>query len=160
MTTSRYSRWKNLGVPAALLVLVLIYGWGAVGVTAQFDEGLAGPKFLPVLLTSIVTLALLRIMHKEWRNAMVMPAPAAQLPGHGKPALVIAAIIVYIAAFRLLGYPLATLLLAFALLSLFEYGKSDVVRRLVAAASITGVFYVLFMVCFSVRLPLMPGLGS
>ena len=168
MNTSPPSRWRSLGVPAALLVLALIYGWDAVSVTAQFDEGLVGPKFMPLLLTVVVIFGLLCIMHKEWRSNSVVTDPAESVPdmvpetgssGHGKPALVIATIIVYIAIFKLLGYPLATLILAFVLLTLFGYGKTQPVRRLGVAACITGVFYLLFMVSFSVRLPLFPGAG-
>ncbi len=167
MTGSRTSRWKGMGVPAALLVVAMIYGREALNIKAQFDEGLVGPAFLPLLLTAIVVLGLLGILLKQWRlsaSAELDSFDESEGEGlsaeHGKPARVALSVLAYTLMFKLLGYVLATVLLAYALLTLFEYASGQTRRKLAVAVCMTLVFHVLFSVCFSVRLPLLPSVLS
>ena len=167
MTESRTSRWKGMGVPAALLLVAMIYGREALNIKAQFDEGLVGPAFLPLLLTAIVVLGLLGILFKQWRlSASVEPDSLEESEAeglsaeHGKPARVALSVLVYTLMFKLVGYVLATVMLAYALLTLFEYASGQIQRKLAVAVFMTLVFDVLFSVCFSVRLPLLPSVLS
>ena len=154
-----------MGVPVALLLFALAYGGESLNIKAQFDEGVVGPTFLPLMLTGIVVTGLLLILIRQWRQAKPSALDDAAdeserdgvLGDHRKPALVSLSVLLYVLIFKLLGYVLATVLLAFVLLTLFDYGKAEMLRRLGVAVAITLVFYGLFMLCFSVRLPLLPG---
>ncbi len=150
-----------------LLVLAMVYGREAMSIKAQFDEGLVGPAFLPLLLTAIVVIGLLGILFRQWRQSSSVNGghgeasqEQAVLKEHRKPACVMLAVLAYTLFFKTLGYVLATLLLVFALLALFGQEGESRTRRSILAAGMTLIFYVLFSVCFSVRLPLLPGAFS
>ncbi|MGQ7848211.1 tripartite tricarboxylate transporter TctB family protein [Granulosicoccus sp. 3-233] len=167
MTGNKVSRWKGMGVPVALLLMTLIYGSEALTIKSQFDEGLVGPSFLPLLLTAVVVLGLLGILVRQWReSSSVEPVEHDIAAGgmgfeqHRKPALVALSVLAYVLLFKPLGYVLATVSLAFLLLKLFDYAPRQWLRQMIVSALMTLVFHVLFSVCFSVRLPLLPSVFS
>lgn len=145
-------RWKNrrLLLPLFLFLLTSIYLAEALQLRPQFDEGLVGPKFLPVLASILMYAALAVVVWQDLRQG----PPDEPLGSLATPALVALATAVYILVFRMAGYALATTLYAFALLCLFQLEEGGLLRRALYAVAITAVFYALFELGFGVRLPL------
>lgn len=164
------ARRESVLLPLFLLIITTIYLATALQITPQFDEGLVGPSFVPVLASLLMYLALFFV----FRDALKTPKPAletvesasegeAETEAEEKPSLaapikIVCATGLYIAVFKTVGYPIATFLYVYALLYLFKLENARQVRRIIYSAIITGVFYVLFAVIFQVRLPLLEGL--
>ena len=143
---------RQLILPAVLFVVTTIYLVAALGIRPQYDEGLVGPSFLPIVISVVMYLGLAAVALN-----IVRATPAAdeapREPLNLRPAiLVVAATAIYIAVFEPLGYALSTLLYVFALLHVFRM-DANLLWRLVYAVVITAVFYLLFQVFFHVRLP-------
>lgn len=158
------ARREGLILPLFLLIITTIYLATALQITPQFDEGLVGPSFVPILASLLMYLALFFV----FRDALKTPTPAVEAAEGGdeaqeKPSLaapikIVFATGLYIAVFKTVGYPIATFLYVYALLYLFKLENAGQVRRIIYSVIITGVFYVLFAVIFQVRLPLLEGL--
>lgn len=142
-------RWRSrLLLPFFLLLLTTVYVASALQITPQFSEGLVGPRFLPLLAALCMYGALLRIIWSE------LTAEETSSKGtFWQPVAIVLATAAYIAAFKLLGYSLATLLYVLALFHIFHFQQRHVLKRLLYAIAITVVFYGLFALVFGVRLP-------
>lgn len=152
----------RLAVPLGMAFLTGLYAFGVFNIRVQFDEGFVGPKFLPGLLCLIAFLLLGKIIWGEVRGLQSEEVDA-ETPAETRidqlkwrPFWVAVSILAYVAAFKFLGYPLATFLLAAALISLFSETRPGLLKLALLSAAITVVFYGLFAVAFSVRLSLLP----
>ncbi|RCK35523.1 hypothetical protein TH9_02190 [Thalassospira xiamenensis] len=165
MSSSSFAVKKgNLILPLFLLIITTVYLATALQITPQFDEGLVGPSFVPVLASILMYVALGFV----FRDILRAPAPTDDSAGdevtdEDKPSLaaaikIVLATAIYIAAFKTLGYPLSTFLYVYALLFFFRLENTGQIRRIAYSAIITAVFYVLFVVIFQVRLPMLEGL--
>lgn len=165
MSSSSFAVKKgNLILPIFLLIITTVYLATALQITPQFDEGLVGPSFVPVLASILMYVALGFV----FSDILRAPAPTDDAAGdevteEDKPSLtaaikIVLATAIYIAVFKTLGYPLSTFLYVYALLSFFRLENTGQIRRIAYSAIITAVFYVLFAVIFQVRLPMLEGL--
>ncbi len=104
----------NLVLPLFLLIVTTVYLATALQITPQFDEGLVGPSFVPVLASILMYVALGFV----FRDILRAPAPsddttANEATAEDKPSLaaaikIVLATAIYIAVFKTLGYPLST----------------------------------------------------
>ncbi|WOI12354.1 tripartite tricarboxylate transporter TctB family protein [Thalassospira lucentensis] len=165
MSSSSFAVKKgNLILPIFLLIITTVYLATALQITPQFDEGLVGPSFVPVLASILMYVALGFV----FRDILRAPAPTEDAAGdevkeEDKPSLaaaikIVLATAIYITVFKTLGYPLSTFLYVYALLFFFRLENTGQIRRIAYSAIITAVFYVLFAVIFQVRLPMLEGL--
>lgn len=165
MSSSSFAVKKgNLILPIFLLIITTVYLATALQITPQFDEGLVGPSFVPVLASILMYVALGFV----FRDILRAPAPtddaaSDEVKEEDKPSLaaaikIVLATAIYIAAFKTLGYPLSTFLYVYALLFFVRLENTGQIRRIAYSAIITAVFYVLFAVIFQVRLPMLEGL--
>jgi putative tricarboxylic transport membrane protein len=142
---------RRLILPFVLFVITSIYLATALQITAQFDEGLVGPSFVPVVASILMYVALAFVV-LGIRNDTDTAKPAK--PDLAAPIKVVVVTAIYILAFKPLGYPVSTFLYVYALLYIFGLEDTGHIKRLVYTAAITAVFYALFAVIFQVRLPL------
>ncbi len=143
-------------MPFALFFLTTIYLITALQITPQVDEGLVGPSFIPVLASIFMYAALGFVV----RGILNDP----QKPQNDKQSLwVLAQMVIvtaaYILLFKKLGYPLSTFLFVYALLYIFSLEEKSYLKRIFYSAGITGIFYILYAICFNVRLPLFEGIS-
>ncbi len=163
------STLRSAALPAALGGLAILYGVGIPQIRSQFDEGIVGPRFLPILLVIIALGCVAVIIGRAWRrpaaasdagpaSAPAPPVPAQRFRDAVKPYLLLGAILLYIALFKPLGFLLTTFGLGYAILTLFSYAQGRLLRRAGMALAITLGSYGLFMLAFGARLPLFPEL--
>jgi len=153
MTTPRL-QWKNrLLLPLFLFILTTVYIAAALRIVPQISEGLVGPSFMPLVMAFIMYAGLVRIIwndltqeHEQFEGSLL------------QPFLIVLATILYIAAFKPLGYSVATLLFVLALFRLFHFQEGRIVKQLLYAAAVTTVFYGLFALAFGIRLPTLMGM--
>ncbi|WP_085578738.1 tripartite tricarboxylate transporter TctB family protein [Thalassospira mesophila] len=142
---------RRLILPFVLFVITSIYLATALQITAQFDEGLVGPSFVPVVASILMYIALAFVvlgMRNDTDKA------AREKLNLAAPLKVVVATAVYILAFKPLGYPVSTFLYVYALLYIFGLEDTGPLKRIAYTAAITAVFYALFALIFQVRLPL------
>ncbi|WP_157831959.1 tripartite tricarboxylate transporter TctB family protein [Thalassospira marina] len=142
---------RRLILPFVLFVITSIYLATALQITAQFDEGLVGPSFVPVVASILMYVALAFVVYGMRKDRDTTESEKISLVA---PIKVVAVTALYILAFKPLGYPVSTFLYVYALLFIFGLEDTGHVKRLIYTIAITGVFYVLFAVIFQVRLPL------
>jgi len=136
-----------------LLALNTVYMAAAFQIRVQFDEGLVGPKFLPVLASGLTYLALLVILWRESRDAL----PVSDGKSLRRPFAIVLITALYVALFEPLGYAASTFLFALGLFRVFGFRNGQPAQSVLYAAGVTLVFYLLFGIAFHVRLPLLPG---
>lgn len=142
-----------MGFTLFLMALTTIYLVAAFQIRVPFAEGLAGPRFLPILASVIMYLALLRIIWRQSRQ----DGDTEPLRSLAAPAQVVGATGLYAALFEPLGYVVSTFLFTLALFRVFDFERNRPLVMVLYAAAVTLVFYLLFAVAFSIRLPLVPG---
>lgn len=147
------NKMARMGFPLFLTVLTTIYLAAAFNIRVPFDEGLAGPRFLPVVASIIMYLALIRILWVESRKTVETTASGSLMP----PFQVVVATGFYVALFQPLGYVLATFLFTLSLFRIFRFETARPLVMLAYGAGVTLVFYLLFGIAFNIRLPLLPG---
>ena len=158
MSSSSFAAKKgSLVLPLFLLIITTVYLATALQITPQFDEGLVGPSFVPVL-ASILMYVALGFVFRDILRALAPTDDAADKPSLAAAIKIVLATAIYIAVFKTLGYPLSTFLYVYALLFFFRLENAGQIRRIAYSAIITAVFYVLFAVIFQVRLPMLEGL--
>ncbi len=154
------------GFEIALFIFALVYGFGARGLTASGDPGVA---LVPIGLAVALALLSAGIALSGWRKARqtyVSAAsdssspPAAPLSPSTPAAAgarpptrawtVIGLTILYAALFQTLGYVLATLLYTAAVAERFGAGRRTI---LVLAPCATLLIFLLFRVILGARLP-------
>ncbi|UUP16777.1 tripartite tricarboxylate transporter TctB family protein [Nitratireductor thuwali] len=142
-------RWRSrLLLPVFLFLLTTIYVAATFQITPQFSEGLVGPRFLPLLASLLMYVALAHII---WRD--LASDETSEAGSFLQPVAAVVATAVYIAVFKPLGYSLATLLYVLFLFHIFRYQQGRPVLRLLYAIAVAIVFYGLFALVFGVRLP-------
>lgn len=145
----REMRWKNqLFLPLFLLILTTIYVAAAFRIAPQFNEGLVGPRFLPLLAAVLTYAALIHIIRRDLSSN-----EKGGKGGFWQPLAIVLATAAYIALFKPLGYGLSTLFYVYALFYIFHYHQGRPLRRLLYAIAVTAVFYGLFALAFGIRLP-------
>lgn len=146
----------------ALFVLALVYGFGARGLTAAGDPGVA---LVPIGLAAALALLSAGIALSGWRKMRRTDAEdaghaalalsvddglAARPPAPTRAWTVIGLTLLYAALFQTLGYVLATLLYAAAVAERFGAGRRTI---LVLAPCATLLILILFRVILGARLP-------
>lgn len=151
---------KRLFLPLFLFVITSIYLASALQITPQFDEGLVGPSFVPILASILMYVSLVFVFRDIFRSERPS-SDTAERTSLMAPVKVVVATGIYIALFKPLGYPVATFLYVYALLFVFGLQGAGQIRRIVYSALITAVFFGLFDLIFQVRLPMFdPSLGG
>ncbi|PRD42427.1 hypothetical protein C5748_16740 [Phyllobacterium phragmitis] len=149
----RRLQWKNrLLLPLFLFVLTTVYIAAALQIQPQFSEGLVGPGFMPLVTAFIMYAALARVIWNDLAEEREKPE-GSLLP----PFLIVLATILYIIAFKPLGYSAATFLFVLALFHLFQFQEGQMIKRLLYAVAVTAIFYGLFALAFGIRLPTLIG---
>ncbi|MDG4718356.1 MULTISPECIES: tripartite tricarboxylate transporter TctB family protein [Thalassospira] len=164
-SSSIAARRESILMLLFLLIITTIYLATALQITPQFDEGLVGPSFVPVLASILMYLALGFVFRDVLMTSKAQSAADSETQDTSDeetslvvPIKVVGVTALYIAAFKTVGYPISTFLYVYALLFLFKLENTGQLRRIAYSVIITGVFYVLFAVIFQVRLPLLEGL--
>jgi putative tricarboxylic transport membrane protein len=138
------------------LILALSVGYfiTALSLGSPLTDGGVTPSFFPILLgaTSIL-LSCVVILQKLRETADETAEAAPPIYGH---LWVVAAIFLYIVAFKPLGYFISSSLFVFALVLLFSSFEKLLTKALISVA-IVGVAYVMFQQLFGVRLPTLWG---
>ncbi len=152
-------------LPLFLLIITTIYLATALQITPQFDEGLVGPSFVPVLVSILMYIALGFVFRDVLKapfafDETIIEESQTEKPSLGPAIKIVVSTAIYIAVLKILGYPLSTFLYVYALLFFFKLEKTGQIRRIAYSAVITAVFYVLFAVIFQVRLPMLEGMLS
>ena len=153
---------------AALFILALVYGFGARGLTASGDPGVA---FVPIGLAAALALLSGRIALSGWRRLRrpdddAGPTPLAPgvdeggtardapedsvAPDSTRASSVIGLTVLYAALFQTLGYVVATLLYTAAVADRFGAKRRTI---LVLVPCVTLLTYLLFRVILGARLP-------
>ena len=145
----------DLLMPLFLLVLTTIYFGASLQINPQVDEGLTGPKFIPILVTIGMYVVLAIIIFKTIKNSRTAgnKEKTSDIDWRGIVFFVVATAL-YISLFKVLGYLLDTFLYVFALLYVFGLDQSGLLKRIVYSVAITAIFYFLYAFIFQVRLPL------
>lgn len=138
--------FSGLLLAAALFLLFLAWGY-----TAPIAYDPIGPRPYPVLVLSLLAVCLFYLMLRRNGGAALDITPLIR----NKLLMCLAAMLAYALLFELLGFPLATALMVFAVGKLFG-GKT--VPCLVTAAALGGGLYLLFDRLLDVTLPLGFGL--
>ncbi|NDW05956.1 tripartite tricarboxylate transporter TctB family protein [Jiella pacifica] len=143
----------RLVLPAVLFVVTTIYLYQAFQIHPQYDEGIVGPRFLPIVVSIVMYAGLGFLVFDILRDRSPRPERAKLEFRNFLPAVaVILATLVYIAVFETIGYVISTLIYVFALLFVFKFDQ-NVLWRVIYSIVITAVFYILFHTLFDVRLP-------
>lgn len=149
-------RDARLILPAVIFIATTVYLIAAFAIRPQFDEGPVGPSFVPILTALAVYAALAFVV----RDILATPPPARTEPlSLTAPAKVVAATVLYVLVFKIVGYLIATPVYVYVLFYCFGFDQCGRIRKVVYAVGITAVFYVLFEVIFRVRLPPVMGVS-
>ncbi|KXF75322.1 hypothetical protein ATN84_18815 [Paramesorhizobium deserti] len=152
MTTPRL-QWKSrLLLPLFLFILTTVYIAAALRIVPQISEGLAGPSFMPLVIAFIMYAGLARIIWSDLTQEHEQPEGSLL-----QPFLIVLATVLYIAAFKPLGYGVSTLLFVLALFRLFQFQDGRIIRQIFYAVAVTAVFHGLFAFAFGIRLPTLMG---
>lgn len=121
--------------------------------------GSPGPGLFPMLvgaaliLTAAACLVQNLVSTKSPAATIDQPAlPENAVVEHGKAWMLVAALILYVAALKPVGFPVALTLLLLASVRIFGY--RDWLRNLAMSLLMTGIAYVVFIVWLKVPLPL------
>lgn len=138
-----------------LLMVSIAYLLSAIPLGAPVVDAQLKPSFFPLIIGSLAltfsSILLLRTL-KERRAAKPASDDPAATPGDRRPYLVMLATALYVLAFTQLGYLASSLLYVFAIMIIFS-NTEKWLSKLVIAALIVGLGYLLFEQLFGVRLP-------
>lgn len=133
-------------------VLALSVGYlvSALSIGPPIIDGGLTPSFFPIFLGIAAILFSSTLVLQNLRSR-------SDETGSREPAIythlwVIAAIFVYITAFRPLGYFISSLLFVFAILVIFS-SLEKMLQKAAISVAIVGIAYVMFQQLFGVRLP-------
>lgn len=142
--------YVTLAVSVGYLITALSLGAPIAdsGLTPAFFPTLVGA--MAIVFCSILTVQALRAKPEQ------DTAPSSDEGGSYTHLWVVAAIFLYIVAFKPLGYFLSSSLFVFALILLFSTLEKLVIKAAIAVA-IVAVAYVMFQQLFGVRLPTLWG---
>ncbi len=146
------------GLALVLFMATSVYLAAAFSVRPQFSEGIVGPRFLPILAALLVYAALLFELLAHRLKTKPGQARASHAGTLKRPALIVGATVLYIAAFGTIGYVAATIPFVIGLFAVFGFREGQPLWRLTYAALVTAVFYALFAGAFGIRLPKLAGL--
>lgn len=114
-----------------------------------------GPGFFPKIIAALMAVMSVALIAREWlawRRTGGMAPPVAW--GNWKRMLmVLAAILGFTAFVSILGFLITTFLFLFVMLFLLEPVKKTIWKKLLIAAVMTAVVYVIFAVVFGASLP-------
>ncbi len=146
----------------ALFLIILDVGYFAQALTlpAPFQLGEPGPAFLPIVLAVVLFVSCVRILWLELAGTSSEDdgesQPAARISLRSILLIVVTGLFVWV--FEPLGYWISTLLYTFVVASLFEYERTNSIRKsaMMAAIIATGVTvagYLFFVTLFGLGLP-------
>lgn len=142
------------GFEIALFVLALAYGFGARGLTASGDPGVA---LLPIGLAAALALLSAGIALSGWRKQRRAGAEVSadrfdfiRRPGPNRAWSVVGLTVLYAALFQTLGYILASLLYTAAVAERFGARRRTI---LLLVPCVTLATFVLFRIILGARLP-------
>lgn len=134
------------------LTLAVSVGYfiSAVGLGAPVSDGGLTPAFFPILVGGAAIVFASVLIVQALRAGP--EAEEAVAPSSHTHLWVVAAIFVYILAFKTLGYFISSGLFVFALIVLFSSFEKLAQKALISAV-VVGLAYVMFQQLFGVRLP-------
>lgn len=135
---------RTLGVAALLLAAFL--AWFGHGLEAAFAYEPVGPRAFPLLLAAVIGLCGLRLIVKGGNPAVPNPPGA-----NSRIALMVVLVLVYAWLFQVVGFVLATAVVAACVGRLFG---GSWLQCSIGGASLSLLFYVLFDRLLDVVLPL------
>ncbi len=151
------SLFGKIVLPLFLFIVTTVYLVAAFQIKPQVDEGVVGPKFIPILASIFMYIVLGLIVRRTVREANQEDSTGDGLAktdwkGLG---LIVLSIALYISLFKVLGYLLGTFLFVYCLLYVFGLEGCGQIKRVLYSVAITAVFYILFVFIFQVRLPVL-----
>jgi len=166
MSSQRFSLGGGFYVPAVLAIITVIYLISAVQLGPPMKGGNMTASFFPMVTASIMLIALVCAMAQEVNRKKGMEngenkeqedltKVSKSYAGVSLGAIGVVFLTAgYLLAFDLIGYVVSTFFYVLLLTFMFGGGvKKDWIFKLVSAALITSVGYLLFEVFFQVRLP-------
>ncbi|MDO6455950.1 tripartite tricarboxylate transporter TctB family protein [Celeribacter halophilus] len=138
------------------LILAVSVGYlvSAMSLGAPVAESGLTPSFFPILVgAAAILFSTILIVQNRRETSGKTASDAPRVYTH---LWVIAAIFVYIMAFRTVGYFISSGLFVFALIVIFSSVEKLVVKAVISAA-IVAICYVMFQKLFGVRLPTLWG---
>lgn len=151
--------WRDIELvfPICLFVATSIYLAASFEISTAFDSGFVNSAFVPRVVAAVMYVALIFVLRDALRSRRSGAAEADDPEAGGAdwtaPAKIVALTALYIAAFRPLGYAIATLIYVYALFYFLGFDEKSQPKRILYAVAITAIFYVLFDAIFNVRLP-------
>ncbi len=114
-----------------------------------------GPGFFPKIIAILLAVISIAIVVREWlawHRTREMAQPIVW--GNWKRMLlVLAAVVGYTAILRTLGFLISTFLFLLVMLLIMEPSRKAIWKKLLIAAVMTGIVYVVFAVIFGASLP-------
>ena len=142
---------KDRSTGLIAVILGIIVAIGAYQLPASKMPGDIGPKAFPYIAAGILIIC---------GAGLIITGKKKSEPKYDKQqlkrlGLVIAVLLGYIIAMDLIGFIIPTLIVAFALCTMFAKGKTDVAlwKRLLFAVLVDGVIYVSFTYLLNMQLP-------
>ncbi|MGB0664903.1 MAG: tripartite tricarboxylate transporter TctB family protein [Pontibacterium sp.] len=143
--------FRHLALPLVFFLATTVYLATALQITPLYDEGIAGPAFIPVTISLLMYLCLFFVV-KDMVQQGVETDDDVEFSIKTLAALSVTTV-GYLIAFKPLGYSVSTFFFVLALLYIFKLDAFNLLKKAMTATAITAAFYVLFAVCFQVRLP-------
>ncbi len=145
---------SRIVVPAVILLFMLAYLATAIGMGPLFlDGGVSNENFFPVMLVIVGMPLALKLLFDNAKEIKKETAEKGFVPGklHKTPLILSGVTALFIACYVLIGFLPAAFIYVYLFLLFFDDKLRQPIRKLVYAALITAVVYVLYAVVFNIH---------
>ena len=156
--TSKNNKNKKLNISHFLCIILFI--WNSIYVIEAFrigapiKKGTVDITFFPLLISILLYIAIGYVFFSSFNQAKVTQSSIKKM---NKPALVVLVTILYIAVFKTLGYMFSSILYIFAIITIFEVKRRNILIKILYAIAIAVIIYILYEKIFLIRLPELGG---
>ncbi|KUK50201.1 MAG: hypothetical protein XD76_1548 [candidate division TA06 bacterium 32_111] len=142
------------------LFCVILFIWNTLYVIEAFriappiQKGQVSATFFPLIISFLMYITIALVFFTSYNQKNVTATSFGQM---NKPALVVLVTIFYITLFKIIGYMASSILYIFAIISIFEIKKKNILIKLFYAVIIAVIIYILYEKIFLIRLPKLGG---
>lgn len=151
---------KKLNYSHFLCIILFIwntlYVIEALRIGPPIKKGRVDVTFFPLLISIILYIAIIYVFFISFNKSK--KEIGSDLSRISRPTLVVIITIIYIAVFKVIGYMLSSILYIFALISVFETKKRNILIKIFYALIIAVLIYLLYEKIFLIRLPKLGGI--